>query len=62
MQVPDAAGNCPADTLPVYRFFNGRRDANDRYTVDLSIRRAMINRGWTQEGFGPNAVVFCSPV
>jgi len=62
VRVPDSAGNCPANTLPVYRFFNGRRDANHRYTVDLSIRRAMINRGWTQEGFGPNAVVFCSPV
>jgi subtilisin family serine protease len=62
VSVPDSAGNCPAGTLPVYRFFNGRRDANHRYTVDLSIRRAMINRGWVQEGAGPNGVVFCSPV
>ena len=59
--VPDPAGNCPANTLPVYRFFNNRNDANHRYTLDLSVRRAMINRQWVPEGNGPNSVVFCSP-
>lgn len=59
--MPDDAGQCPSGTLPVYRFFNGRRDANHRYTVDLSIRRGMINRGWVPEGAGPNGVAFCSP-
>jgi serine protease len=62
IQVPDFNGNCPAGTLPVYRFFNNRRDANHRYTVDLSVRRAMINRAWAPEGNGPNNVVFCSPI
>jgi hypothetical protein len=62
VQVPDAKGACPAKTLPVYRFFNNRRDANHRYTVDLSVRRAMGNRGWAPEGTGPNNVVFCSPI
>lgn len=62
VQVPDAFGNCPAKTLPVYRFFNNRRDANHRYTVDLSVRRAMLNRGWAPEGAGPNSVAFCSPI
>jgi serine protease len=62
IQVPDFAGNCAAGTLPVYRFFNNRRDANHRYTVDLSVRRAMINRAWAPEGHGPNSVVFCSPI
>jgi serine protease len=61
IQVPDALGNCPANTLPVYRFFDNRRDANHRYTVDLSVRRAMLNRAWAPEGAGPNSVVFCSP-
>ena len=56
IQVPDANGKCPADTLPVYRFFNNRNDANHRYTVDRSVRRAMLNRGWVPEGDGPNAV------
>ena len=60
--VADASGTCPASTLPVYRFFDNRNDANHRYTVDLSIRRAMINRQWIPEGSGPNGVAFCSPV
>ena len=60
--VSDADGNCPSQTLPVYRFFDNRQDANHRYTVDLSIRRAMINRQWVPEGAGPNGVAFCSPV
>ncbi|HEX6945415.1 MAG TPA: S8 family peptidase [Casimicrobiaceae bacterium] len=62
VQVPDADGNCPANTLPVYRFFNNRRDANHRYTVDLSVRRAMQNRAWAPEGTGPNSVAFCSAI
>ena len=62
IQVPDDAGTCPADTLPVYRFFNNRRDANHRYSIDLSVRRGMINRAWVPEGSGPNAVAFCSPI
>jgi serine protease len=60
IQVPDSRGNCPDGTLPVYRFFNNRNDANHRYTVDLSVRRAMLNRSWVPEGNGPNAVAFCS--
>jgi serine protease len=61
IQVPDIDGNCPANTLPVYRFFDNRDDANHRYTVDLSVRRSMLNRGWVAEGEGPSAVAFCSP-
>jgi serine protease len=60
IQVPDANGACPAGTLPVYRFFDNRNDANHRYTVDLSLRRAMINRQWVPEG--ANGIVFCSPI
>jgi hypothetical protein len=43
-------------TLPVYRFFDGRRDANHRY-LDLSVRRAMLNRAWI-EGAGVNGMRF----
>ena len=57
----DATGQCEAGALPVYRFFNNRRDANHRHTVDLTVRRAMINRAWVPEGIGPNNAVFCSP-
>jgi hypothetical protein len=62
IQVPDGNGNCPANTLPVYRFFDNRRDANHRYTVDLSVRRAMLNRAWAPEGIGPNSVAYCSAI
>ena len=60
--LPDAAGTCPAATAAVYRFFDNRNDANHRHTVDLSVKRAMINRGWAPEGNGTNAVAFCTPV
>jgi serine protease len=59
--LPDATGACPASTAPVYRFFDNRNDANQRHTIDLSVQRAMINRGWVPEGSGPNAVAFCTP-
>jgi serine protease len=60
--LPDADGACPTSTLPVYRFFNNRQDANQRHTIDLSVRRAMINRAWVPQGFGPNHVIFCAPI
>ncbi|MEO8346337.1 MAG: S8 family peptidase [Betaproteobacteria bacterium] len=61
IQVPDVQGNCPDGTLPVYRFFNNRNDANHRYTVDLSVRRAMLNRGWVPEGIDGSIAAFCTP-
>jgi hypothetical protein len=60
--LPDANGACPASTLPVYRFFNNRQDANQRHTIDLSVRQAMLNRAWVPQGFGPNHVIFCTPI
>ena len=60
--LPDANGACPANTLPVYRFFNNRQDANQRHTIDLSVRQAMLNRAWVPQGFGPNHVIFCTPI
>ena len=60
--LPDADGACPTNTLPVYRFFDNRQDANQRHTIDLSVRRAMINRAWVPQGFGPNHVIFCTPI
>jgi serine protease len=58
----DGAGACPASSLPIYRFFNNRNDANMRHTRDLTVRRAMLNKQWAPYGFGPNGVAFCSPV
>ncbi len=60
--LPDAAGQCPENTVPVYRFFNGRRDASQRFSIDLSVGRTMINRAWVPDGPGPGGAVFCSPI
>lgn len=60
--LPDVNGACPANTLPVYKFFNNRQDANQRHTIDLSVRRAMNNRAWVPQGIGPNDVAFCTPI
>ena len=60
IEVPDAAGNCREGTLPVYRFFNGRRDASQRHTIDLSVRRAMLNRVWVPDGKGTGGAAMCS--
>ena len=56
-----AAGNCPANTQPVYRTFNNRPDANHRYTTDPAVRDAMVAKGWIAEGDGPDRVVMCVP-
>ena len=55
------AGTCPADTMPVYRVFSNRADANDRYMVSRALRDQMVARGWLPEGDGPDLVVMCSP-
>ena len=56
-----AAGTCPAATLPVYRVYSNRADANHRYTTDRTVRDAMIARGWMAEGDGDDRVVMCTP-
>jgi hypothetical protein len=63
MKVPDAAGTCPADTLPVYRLFNNGKGGtpNHRYTISTDVRDEMISEGWTPEGYGIG-VEFCSPL
>jgi serine protease len=60
--VPDGSGNCPGGTIPVYRFDNNRQDFNQRHTINLSVKRAMLNRAWAPDGAGPRAVAFCSPI
>ncbi|MFO1305414.1 MAG: S8 family serine peptidase [Burkholderiales bacterium] len=56
-----AAGACPAATLPVYRVYSNRADANHRYTTDRSVRDGMAARGWLVEGDGDDRVVMCTP-
>ena len=61
--IPDAAGACPAGTVPVYRLYNDGQGAspNHRYTTDLAVRAQMIGRGWIPEGYGPLGVIMCAP-
>jgi hypothetical protein len=60
--LPDPiTGACPAGTVPVYRVWDNRVDTNHRYTTSLTIREQMIAAGWVPEGYGPNAVIMCSP-
>ncbi len=57
-----AAGVCPAGTIPVYRVFSNRLDANHRYMIDRTIRDQMVNvQHWLAEGDGPDLVVMCVP-
>ncbi len=58
----DTEGRCAIGALPVYRFDNNRHDFNQRHTIDLSVKRAMINRAWVPDGAGKNGVAFCSPI
>jgi Bacterial Ig domain/Repeat of unknown function (DUF5648) len=58
---PDAAGNCPAGDAPVYRLWDNRVDTNHRYTTSWQVREQMIAEGWVPEGYGPDAVMMCSP-
>ena len=58
---PPAAGNCAAGTVPVYRVFSNRADANHRYTTSRATRDLMVTKGWVAEGDGPDIVVMCAP-
>lgn len=58
---PAASGLCAAGTLPVYRLYSNRPDANHRYTTSRAVRDAMVTTGWLAEGDGPDAVLMCAP-
>lgn len=60
---PDpVTGVCIAGTMPVYRVFGGAtRSPNHRYVTDESLRDVMVTQGWIAEGYGPNAVIMCTP-
>lgn len=56
-------GACPANTSPIYRVFNRRRDANHRYMTVPSVVDEMVRKGGVAEGYGPGPYypVMCSP-
>jgi hypothetical protein len=59
--LPAADGTCPGDTVPLFRSYDDRPDANHRYTTSAAIQAAMIAAGWIAEGFGPASVAMCLP-
>jgi len=62
LPLPDASGNCPASTVPVYRLYNdGQGGApNHRFTTSQETQIDMTFDGWKAEGSGAG-VVMCSP-
>ncbi len=58
---PTAGGSCAAGTVPVYRVFSNRADANHRYMTDRALRDQMVAKGWLAEGDGADTVVMCAP-
>ena len=61
VDLPDATtGACPGGTIPVYRVFSNRPDANHRYMTSAVVRAQMEAAGWVREGYGPDAVILCA--
>ena len=60
--LPDAAGMCPAGTVPIYRLYNNGQGGapNHRFTISDTIRMQMLSRGYIAEGAGIG-VGMCSP-
>ncbi len=58
---PDAAGHCPAGSIPVWRLYNNGMGGapNHRFTIDNGVRAQMIAAGWVPEGSGAG-VGFCA--
>ena len=61
--LPDAMGTCPAETIPVYRFYNNGIGGapNHRYATESSVRDEMLLKGWIPEGAGNLGVIMCAP-
>jgi hypothetical protein len=59
--LPDPnSGACAAGTHPVWRFYHPT--VHHRYTDDISVRDLLrADPAWTAEGYGPDAVIMCSP-
>ncbi len=59
--LPDAAGTCPAGTVPVFRLYNNGQGGapNHRFTTSDTTRAQMIAQGYIAEGAG-TGVGFCA--
>lgn len=57
--MPDAFGECPLGSDPVFRMYNDgfpQKDSNHRYSIHISVVEAMAETGWIVEG-----IVMCAP-
>lgn len=54
------SGVCPPGTIPIYRVFSNRPDANHRYMTNTALRDQMVAAGWLAEGDGADLVVMCA--
>jgi hypothetical protein len=60
--LPDiVTGACAIDEVPVYRLWDGRNDADHRYTTSVAVKAMMISKGYIAEGYGPDQVGMCAP-
>ena len=49
--IPTTLNNtCPQGSIPIFRLYNNRADANHRYTTSVAVRDEMIAMGWILEG------------
>ena len=55
------AGQCPAQTSPVYRVVGEDAGTHHRYLGDAATRDQLVARGWIAEGEGPDRVTMCAP-
>ena len=62
IHVPDkVTGTCAAGLQPIYRMYNNQPIPNHRYIADKKLRDRMTGAGWRAEGYGPDAVMMCTP-
>jgi hypothetical protein len=61
IHLPDkSTGACAENLMPVYRVFKPT-SPNHRYVTDRVVRDTMVAAGWIAEGYGPDAVIMCTP-
>lgn len=63
LQLPDAAGTCPAGTAVLYRLYNNGMGGapNHRFTTSAATFSQMQSLGWTFEGDGRTGAFACVP-
>ncbi len=60
--LPDAGGNCPAGTIPVYRLYNNGQGGapNHRFVTSKTVQQTMLTQGYVAEPAG-TGVGMCVP-